>query len=404
MASDPAADRQALAEVINLGLLWHCLCAITRLEVPERLAAGPLPIPQLAAAVGADQDALWRVLRLVADHHIVTLEGDRVGLAGRGRLLCPDHPSSLQAAFATVGTADVVHGLTDTLRTGQPAAPRVLGMGYWDYLAAHPDQQALFDQAMVQRAQVLSLACVPVLDWPTSGTIADIAGGTGTLLAAVLRAAPGAHGILVDQPQVLERARPVLQRHGVADRCALYPGDLFDPPPPADLYLLASLLHDWDDPHAARILATLGHSATRLWIFEMLLPEDATHPAPGQDERCADAADVRRRPRTNRRLIPRPAGGHRLAAGTGDTQSRADERHPRGRGRSLASRHSAGRPGWPGPPSRPTPVWAPPSCWPAAATTTSWRAQRPRRGRSRRPPPSRRGTAAGAARRTPPPR
>ena len=279
MAGDPAADRQTLAEVINLGLLWHCLCAITRLEVPERLAAGPLPLAELAVAVGADPDALWRVLRLVADHHIVTLEGDRVGLTDRGRLLCPDHPSSLQAAFATVGTADVVHGLTDTLRTGQPAAPRVLGMGYWDYLAAHPDQQALFDQAMVQRAQALSLACVPVLDWPTSATIADIAGGIGTLLAAVLQAAPGTRGILVDQPQVLERARPVLERHGVADRCGLHPGDLFAPPPPADLYLLASVLHDWDDAHAARILTALGHSATRntrLRIFEMLLPEDAT--------------------------------------------------------------------------------------------------------------------------------
>ena len=57
MASDPAADRQALAEVIHLGL-WHCLCAITRLEVPERLAAGPPPIAQLAVAVGADPDAL----------------------------------------------------------------------------------------------------------------------------------------------------------------------------------------------------------------------------------------------------------------------------------------------------------------------------------------------------------
>jgi len=279
MASDPAADRQALVEVINLGLLWHCLCAITRLEVPERLAAGPLPIPQLAVAVGADQDALRRVLRLVADHHIVTVEGDRVGLTGRGRLLCPDHPSSLSAAFATVGTADVVHGLTETLRTGRAAAPRVLGMGYWDYLAAHPDQQALFDQSMVQRAQVLSLACVPVLDWPASGMIADIAGGIGILVAAVLQAAPGARGILVDQPQVLERARPVLERQGVADRCVLSPGDLFAPPPPADLYLLASVLHDWDDDHAVRILAALGHSATndtRLRIFEMVLPEDAT--------------------------------------------------------------------------------------------------------------------------------
>jgi hypothetical protein len=80
MAGDPAVDRQALVEVIHLGLLWHCLCAITRLEVPERLAAGPIPLVELAAAVGADQEALWRVLRLVADHHIVTFEGDRVGL------------------------------------------------------------------------------------------------------------------------------------------------------------------------------------------------------------------------------------------------------------------------------------------------------------------------------------
>jgi|Tabmets5t2r1_1033131.scaffolds.fasta_scaffold03077_5 hypothetical protein len=279
MTGDLAADRQALVEVINLGLLWHCLCAITRLEVPERLAAGPIPLGELAAAVGAHPEALWRVLRLVADHHIVTVEGDRVGLTGRGRLLCRDHPASMSAAFATVGSADLAHGLTETLRTGRAAAPRVLGMGYWDYLAAHPDQQALFDQAMVQRAQALSLACVPALDWPASGTIADIAGGTGTLVAAVLQAAPGVRGILVDQPPVLERAQPVLERHGVADRCRLHPGDLFDLPPPADLYLLASVLHDWDDAHAARILATLGRGAARdnrLWIFEMLLPTDAT--------------------------------------------------------------------------------------------------------------------------------
>jgi hypothetical protein len=279
MAGDPAADRQALVEVINLGLLWHCLCAITRLEVPERLAAGPLLLTELATAVGADPDALWRVLRLIADHYIVTFERDQVGLTDRGRLLCREHPSSLSAAFATVGDSDVAHGLTQTLRTGRPAAPRVLGMPYWDYLATHPDQQALFDQAMVQRAQALSLACVPVLDWPSSATVADIAGGTGTLLAAVLQAAPGARGILVDQPQVLERAQPVLERQGVADRCRLHPGDLFAPAPAADLYLLASVLHDWDDAHAARILAALARGAsrvTRLRIFEMLLPEDAT--------------------------------------------------------------------------------------------------------------------------------
>ena len=122
----------------------------------------------------AAPDALHRVLRLVADHEIVTLDRGMVGLTDRGRLLCGDHPSSIQAAFAPVGTLDVAHALTDTLRTGRAAAPAVLGAPYWEYLAAHPDQQALFDQAMVQRARELSLTCVPVLDWPASGTIADI--------------------------------------------------------------------------------------------------------------------------------------------------------------------------------------------------------------------------------------
>jgi hypothetical protein len=279
MAADPLADRQALAEVYEAGLVWHCVCAITRLGVPELLTAGPLAVSELAAAVGAHEDALRRVLRLLADHQIVTVDRGRVGLTDRGRLLCRDHPLSLLGTFATVGPQDVAHALTKTLRTGQPAAPMVLGVPYWDYLAAHPDQQALFDEAMTQRARVLSLACVSVLDWPATATIADIAGGTGTLVAAVLQAAPGAQGILVEQPQVLEHALPVLQRHGVAGRCVLHPGDLFAPSPPADVYLLASVLHDWDDERAAQILAALGRGATRacrLRIFEMLLPDDAT--------------------------------------------------------------------------------------------------------------------------------
>ena len=286
MAADPLADRQALVDVYQalvdvyeIGLVCHCVCAVTRLEVPERLAAGPLPVSELAAAVDAHQDALRRVLRLLADHGIVTFEQDRVALTDRGRPLCRDHPLSVQATFATVGPPDVAHALTETLRTGQATAPTVLGAPFWDYLAAHPEQQALFDEQMRQQAQLQSLACVPVLDWPSTGTIADIAGGVGTLLAAALHAAPGARGLLVDQPHVLERARPFLERQALGDRCVLHPGDLFAPPPPADLYLLARVLHDWDDDRAARILAALGRGATqatRLRVFETLLPDDDT--------------------------------------------------------------------------------------------------------------------------------
>jgi hypothetical protein len=99
-----------------------------------------------------------------------------------------------------------------------------LGAPYWEYLAAHPDQQALFGEQMRQQAQITSLPCVPLVDWPATATVADIAGGIGTVLAAVLRAAPHAHGILVDEPTVLARAGPFLDSQGVADRCALHPG------------------------------------------------------------------------------------------------------------------------------------------------------------------------------------
>jgi hypothetical protein len=257
------------------------------------------------------------VLRWVADHGIVTFEQGRVGLTERGRLLCRDHPASLRGAFAALGVQDVAHALTGTLRSGRAAAPGVLGVpSFWDYLAAHPEQQALFDEAMLQRAPALSLACVPVLDWPAAGVVAEVAGGIGTLLAAVLRAAPGVRGILVEQAQVLPRARAFLERQGVADRCQLHAGDLFAPPPPADLYLLASVLHDWDDQRAARILAALGRGAgraARLRVFEMLLPEDrAPHRATMSDVQMLLLFDgARERTAAEyRRLLER--GGWRL--------------------------------------------------------------------------------------------
>jgi hypothetical protein len=184
---------------------------------------------------------------------------------------------SLASTFATVGIHDVGHVLIETIRTGRPAAPLVLGTGFWEYLAANPAEQEVFDLAMAEQAQLLSLPCVPLLDWPSAGTVADIAGGVGTLLAAVLQEAPGARGILVDQPLVLELAKPVLVSSGVADRCTLRAGDLFAPPPAADLYLLSRVLHDWHDESATRILASIAESAgpaARLRIFEDLLPEN----------------------------------------------------------------------------------------------------------------------------------
>lgn len=286
MVTEPMADIGALFDIYRTGLAFHSIRAVTRLGVPDALAAGPRTVSRLAAEVGADEDALRRVLRLLAAHGIVSLDDgtDRVALTGTGQLLSRAHPMSLSATFSTLGIGDVAHALPEVIRTGRPAVPSVLGEGFWEYLAARPEQQVVFSEAMAEQAQLLSLPCVDLVDWPEQGTVADIAGGVGALLAAVLDAAPGLRGVLVDQAATLDRAREHLERAGVADRCTLRPGDLFEPPPAADLYLLSRVLHDWDDPHAERILravATAARPHSRLRLFEDLLPHDRP-PAPVQ--------------------------------------------------------------------------------------------------------------------------
>lgn len=269
----------ALLDIHQKALLFHCVCAAARLGVFEQLAPGPLAVPELAAAVGGDEQAIRRVLRLLAGHDVVDLDvaADRVGLTETGEVLCRRHELSLGATFATFGLPDVSHALTETLRTGRPATGPAVGTGFWEHLGRHPDRQTVFSEAMAEQAQMLTVPCVPLLEWPAASTVADIAGGSGTLIAQVLAEQPRAQGVLVDQPKVLERARSFLKEAGVDERCAVHEGDLFDPPPPADMYLLSRVLHDWDDAGVVRILAALADTArpaARLRIFEDVLPGD----------------------------------------------------------------------------------------------------------------------------------
>ncbi len=98
--------------------------------------------------------------------------------------------------------------------------------------------------------------------WDAVRTIVDVGGGTGAMLASLLRQHPQACGILVDLPGTVARAGELIESLGVAGRVTVEGQSFFDPlPAGADLYLLKSVLNDWPDEPTVAILRRCAEAA-----------------------------------------------------------------------------------------------------------------------------------------------
>lgn len=266
---------QHLAGVFDHAVLAATLRAVARTGVADHITEEPRAISDVARDAGVDALALRRVLRVLEPDSIFEITGDDVAALPLGTLLRTTSP--FWSTLATVGAIDVASALDHSLRTGRSAWEHVHGAPFWDWLATHPHQEQTFAASMQDQVALTSAAAVPLFGLSGALTVADIAGGTGTLLTAVLDAHPIARGILVDLPSVLE--------HAVVDRsrCELHPGDLFGPMPHADAYVLARVLHDWPDEDCRRILRGIRSAAddgARLFDIDLVVPEDREpHPS-----------------------------------------------------------------------------------------------------------------------------
>lgn len=161
------------------------------------------------------------------------------------------------------------------MRTGRPAFDRAFGTPVWSYREQHPEANSRFNAFMADRARGLAAAVTASYGFPERGTIVDVGGGDGTLLAAVLRRYQGLSGVLLDQPHVAEHARATLSAAGVADRCRVLGGDFFaEVPAGGDVYILSTVLHDWSDDRATEILRRCRQAMTavgRLVLVECVL-------------------------------------------------------------------------------------------------------------------------------------
>jgi hypothetical protein len=279
-----AGDALTPAEWVLLGHTFglastHVLGVVAELGVADRLST-PRTAEDLAAELHVDADALHRVLRCAALLGVVRLDRrGRFALTRVGRRLRSDDPASMRewTRYMALGsTTRAWAALGHTVATGEPAFPHVHGTSVWRWLAEHPDEEERFAGAMRRVTELVAPAVVEGYPWPESGTVCDVAGGVGTLLAAVLAARPGLRGVLVDGVGPLEQSEAFLRSRGVHERVERSVGDIFaEVSARADLFVLKDVLHDWDDERCLTILATVRATMRpreRLAVIETLQP------------------------------------------------------------------------------------------------------------------------------------
>jgi O-methyltransferase len=266
--SNPMTAWQTLGPLMDLVTPMALRVAATlRLAdfMPDDGTGAGTTLGDLAERAGADPEALARMLRHLVQHGVFTEPRPGQFAANQAAaLMRTGQPGAVWLDLDGFGgRMDLAFtGLAHTVRTGEPAWEQVFGLPFWAYLDANPAISASFDATMAVDAGSAPVA--DGYDWTAVRHLADIGGGTGTLIAEVLRRNPQLRGTLADLPETAARARQYLAEAGLDGRCEVVGQSFFDPLPPGpDVYLLNRVIHDWDDDAATAILRRCAEAAGR---------------------------------------------------------------------------------------------------------------------------------------------
>jgi SAM-dependent methyltransferase len=276
---------ETVIQLCNGYRVSQALYVAAQLQIAEHLATCSLSSADLAQATSTHAPSLRRLMRTLTALGVFSEpQPDTFALTPTGELLLNERPGSLRALvlFMTGPSRWQCWGdLLGSVHSGEPASERVLGKSIFDYYAAHPEESEIHDQALAAISSLQSVAIVSAYDFARFQCVVDVGGGSGRLLAEMLRACPALTGVLFDLPHVAGEALALLARQNVADRCRIESGSFFNAVPGGgDAYLLKHVIHDWDDGRATVILAAcrrvMGADGTLL-LCEHVLPERAEH-------------------------------------------------------------------------------------------------------------------------------
>jgi hypothetical protein len=286
-----AAAAQLLNQLATGYMVSAALQVALKLGIPDRLAAGPRHVADLAREAGVNDDRLYRVLRALAGLGVLVEQQPETAGASPsrtfalglpGRMLCKG-PGSMRdmGLFITSPTHFRVYSeMLHSVKTGQPASEKALGMPVFEFFAKEREYAELFNNAMTAFSEVVIPAVLEAYDFGGIDVLVDVAGGHGRVLTSILQRYPAMRGVLFDLDHVIAGAGPLLQASGVADRVRAESGDFFKAVPSGgDAYIMKHIIHDWDDPEALTILGNIrtqlaGKRAGRVILVESVIPAD----------------------------------------------------------------------------------------------------------------------------------
>ena len=265
------------------GLVIHqALYSVAKLGVADLLKDGPQTSSDLARNLKVDESALYRILRLLASQNVFEETSPRVfanselsvflrtGVSGSVRSVLIFRGSE----FFFGPFAEILY----SIETGRAARAKMYGMEAFEYMKTHPETARVFDDAMTNMSELVGPAVATAYDFGKWGSLMDVGGGNGMLLASILRVHPELRGVLADLPHTLERARQCDLLGGeLASRTTMRPCDFFrEVPSGCRAYVMKHVIHDWDDERAQNILANCRRAVPAdgvLLLVEWVLPE-----------------------------------------------------------------------------------------------------------------------------------
>ena len=283
--SSSESPEATLLKLIGGYRVTQALYVVTKLGIPDALAAGPKDAFTLAQETRVQPGPLYRVLRALASLGVLSMdEQARFSLTDMGKLLVT-HPRgslALTAVFAGEEAYRAWGDLLHCVRTGDTPFDHVYGMGHFEYLARNPEAAATFHRLMAWSSRIGGEP-LQGYDLGRHKVLVDVGGGSGALIATTLQSRPGLRGILYDQESAVTEAPEMLRASGVADRCKIVIGSAFDGVPSGgDVYVMSRVLHDWPDEKALILLANCRKAmdeAGVLLLVEGVLPDRGASPS-----------------------------------------------------------------------------------------------------------------------------